>query len=187
MQMHVNPFAREDAEYLDVRDFNLKFNQIVNADPVHLSRRKLAQRANFMLEELLEFAEASGLMLSCNADCEAVFVIDPEGEQDLELQADALIDIVYVAKGTAVMSGLPWQAFWSDVQRANMAKHQVPGKWKIAKPEGWIAPRTKELLMAAGYHVARWFHPVEVALGKWKMKLNEEMAVDDHDGVYNKE
>ena len=35
---------------------------------------------------------------------------------------DALIDLTYVAMGTAYMMGLPWQDLWDEVQRANMSK-----------------------------------------------------------------
>jgi predicted HAD superfamily Cof-like phosphohydrolase len=148
-----------DREFKDVRDFHLKFNQIAADQPGHLTRRKLAERANFLLEELREFAQGAGLILLYNLETGLVsFVVDEHGSQDLALQADSLIDLVYVAKGTAVMLGLPWQPLWDDVQRANMAKtlgltHRGY-LMDVKKPEGWQPPNTSEILYLAGYREA---------------------------------
>lgn len=177
----------EDTEFEDVRDFHTKFNQLQNFAPTHLTARKLANRANFMLEELLEFAEAAGLKLTVPVDgvsCPATvientptaivvhftnqkikFEPDPNGRQDLAAQADALIDLDYVAKGTGVMLGLPWRALWDDVHRANMAKSTMRGSdgillEKIGKPKGWEPPHTEAILAIAGYETQNWFHPV---------------------------
>jgi hypothetical protein len=53
------------------------------------------------------------------------------------------------------MMGLPWKELWDDVQRANMTKVRGVGKRGHAvdciKPEGWIPPRTKEILEDWGY------------------------------------
>jgi predicted HAD superfamily Cof-like phosphohydrolase len=126
--------------FFDVKDFQQKFSQIVNEKPVHLTKRKLEERLKFMQEELDEFE--AGVI-----------------EQDLAQQADALVDIVYVALGTAVMLGLPWNELWNDVHRANMAK--VPGQTHrgnlvdVMKPEGWVGPKTVEILISAGYDESR--------------------------------
>src|SRR5690606_15968618 len=88
-------------------------------------------RYEFMYEELCEFQEA-------------------HIKGDLAGAADALIDLVVVAMGTAVMMGLPWELLWDDVQRANMSK--VRGVTSrgvgadLMKPEGWEAPKTDEIL-----------------------------------------
>ena len=60
------------------------------------------------------------------------------------------------ALGTANMMGLPWQALWEDVHRANMAK--VPGITKrghlvdCVKPGGWVGPKTLEILEHHNYN-----------------------------------
>lgn len=126
----------KDPEIEDVRKFYKKFDFIINESPTHLTSRKLQERVEFIAEELREFVTASR-------------------NQDLAGQADALIDIVYVVKGTAIMMGLPWVDLWDDVQRANMTKvrgvthrgHAVDAK----KPEGWQGPKTREILINAGY------------------------------------
>lgn len=57
---------------------------------------------------------------------------------------DGLLDTVYVALGTLYMMGVPTEACWALVQRANMAK--VKGITKrgnavdAVKPEGWTGP-----------------------------------------------
>ena len=45
-------------------------------------------------------------------------------ENDLAKVADGLVDLVYVALGTAQLHGLPWQELWDAVQRANMRKER---------------------------------------------------------------
>jgi predicted HAD superfamily Cof-like phosphohydrolase len=151
----------EDREFVDVRDFHLKYSQIVSSTPSLLTKRKSAERANFLLEELQEYATAAGLRISVRLDTATGevglnFAPDPRIEPDLAEQADALVDLVYVAKGTAVMNGLPWKALWDDVQGANMRK--VPGVTKrgnamdVTKPPGWVGPRGAAILVENGYN-----------------------------------
>lgn len=123
----------EDAELEDVRDFQLKFAQLVYWNPGFLTKRKRDERGRFMQEELKEFLDAA----------------------TLEDQADALVDLVYVAKGTAVMMGLPWPQLWDDVQRANMAKMRGVthrgNKVDVMKPPGWVPPDGARILALAGW------------------------------------
>lgn len=125
-----------DLEFEDVRLFYRKFDLLISDQPRWLTREKFNERMDCMTEELREFAEA---------------VL----EDDIDKAFDALIDLVYFAKGTAVMMGLPWAAGWAEVQRANMAK--VRGvthrghKVDVKKPPGWQPPNLLKLLTAAGY------------------------------------
>ena len=148
----------KDKECADVEAFQRRFGIIVSGAPTHLTRRKMRERVEFLLEELEELATAAGLeivsLAGVGRDRLAVLEradIDP----DLPLQADALVDLVYVAKGTAVSMGLPWTELWDDVHRANMAKQ--PGETKrrhrvdCVKPPGWAPPRTADILAGAGY------------------------------------
>lgn len=123
--------------YADVREFQQKFGQLVGDKPRHLTKRKLLERIAQMQEELDEFKAA------VEAD-------------DIAEQADALIDIVYFAMGTANHMGLPWQALWNDVHRANMSKEPgvKPERGFLVdciKPEGWEGPKTMDILLAHGY------------------------------------
>lgn len=64
---------------------------------------------------------------------------------DLVQIADACADLVYVAIGTAVACGIPFDEVWNEVHRSNMDK--FPGgvvtrreDGKILKPPGWTPP-----------------------------------------------
>lgn len=128
-----------DKELEDVRSFHQKFDILNNDIPTMITKRKLQERIECMQEELDEFKKAVA-------------------EQDFPEQADALIDLVYFAKGTAVMMGLPWADLWDDVQRANMAKVRGVGKRghavDMVKPEGWKKPDGETILKNAGWHRA---------------------------------
>lgn len=73
---------------------------------------------------------------------------------DLAAAADALVDLVVVALGTAVWMGLPWQALWDEVHRANMAKERGQKEGRkhsrdaidLIKPPGWRAPDVEGVL-----------------------------------------
>lgn len=142
----------------DVWAFQEKFGQLVYETPGLLTQRKLKERVECMLEELLEFMAAAGMRLDNiegTHSLQDVEIIEGH-EQDLPEQADALVDLVYFALGTANMLGLPWQKLWNDVQRANMAKERGIGKRghlvDCVKPECWEPPKTLEILVAAGYN-----------------------------------
>lgn len=128
-----------DKELEDVRAFHKKMGFLTFEVPGHLSLRKLKERVECMQEELNEFKDA----------VEA---------QDLAAQADALVDLVYFVKGTALMLGLPWPELWNAVQQANMEKE--PGekiregslhKVDCIKPEGWEPPDIAGILLIHGY------------------------------------
>jgi len=123
----------------DVLEFQIQMGHYHTIGVSHLTKRKLLERLACMQEELDEFKAA----------VEA---------QDLPEQVDALIDLVYFAKGTANMLGVTgnlWHGCWSLVHEANMRK--VPGQTKrgiledAAKPEGWMAPDVGFKLRQFGY------------------------------------
>jgi len=130
-----------DTEFNDIRDMNKKFGILLSNLPGHLSHRKMTERLAFLTEELAELGQAAA-------------------RDDLAGMADALVDLVVVAKGTAVMTGLPWHELWDDVHRANMAKARGVGgrgyKVDLVKPVDWVGPRTMEILEHAGYCPEGW-------------------------------
>lgn len=137
-----------NTNFKDVRAFNLKFDLVVGDQPQHLTARKLKERIEFINEELVEFILASG--------------VSPQGEQigeqNMAEMADALVDLVYVAMGTAVMMGLPWERLWDDVHRANMAKERGTTdrmRADLIKPQGWVGPKTATILAENGYAIAQ--------------------------------
>lgn len=97
-------------------------------------------RVKFLREELEELVEALN-----GGDRVAAF--------------DALLDLVYVAHGTALFLGISpaqWAAGMHAVHSANMAKVKVASAleskrghgWDAKKPHGWVGPeaRLKEIL-----------------------------------------
>ena len=83
-------------------------------------------------------------------------LVDGFEADDLEEQFDALIDLVYVALGTAWMLGVPFGEGWSRVHRANMKKVRCDDefdprskrmhKFDVVKPEGWVSPDLSDLV-----------------------------------------
>lgn len=105
--------------------------------PRLLTHDQFKFRTAFLAEELIEFVECHGLA-------------------DLPGCADALVDLAWVAMGTAHLMGVPFDACLKHVFDANMQKRP----WKegdkikprnntageIVKPEGWQAPDHFEAL-----------------------------------------
>lgn len=128
--------------FADVRAFNEKFGIAYQGPPKHLDPETAAYRIRFMQEELHEYIAAYR-------------------DGDLEKQFDALLDLVYVAMGTAVFQGFPWEQGWREVQRANMAKVRATSeqeskrgsKLDVIKPPGWCGPDIKRVLRQAA---AQW-------------------------------
>ena len=71
---------------------------------------------------------------------------------DLEGLADDLVDIIYIALGTAATYGIDIETAFTTVHAANMAKLGSDGKpirrsdGKCLKPDGWLPPNHKPML-----------------------------------------
>lgn len=118
-----------------IKEFHAKFKLEHSDGPRALPIELLDFRLKFMFEELNEYIEAVA-------------------EGDLEGQYDALIDLVYVAIGTAYLQGFPFMEGFERVHEANMKKvralRETDSKrgsvYDVVKPEGWTAPVLKDLL-----------------------------------------
>lgn len=130
----------------DVQAFHEKFNVPRAERPSFLPYDLLQFRMKFMLEELNEFNHATGGLFTILVDQHKT--VDPLHLLNMEEAADALVDLVYVALGTADMMGLPWQKLWNEVQRANMAKERAARAeqskrgtvYDVIKPHDWVKP-----------------------------------------------
>jgi predicted HAD superfamily Cof-like phosphohydrolase len=119
----------KNTNFQDVVEFNTKFGVPHAERPSYLDSKTMLFRLNFMKEELQEFETAA------NAD-------------NMHEMADALVDLVYVALGTAHMMGLPWEKLWDEVQRSNMSKVRATSADQskrgstldVIKPEDWQVP-----------------------------------------------
>lgn len=122
----------------DVYTLHHKFGFPRSLVPRMLPHEDMMGRYRFMLEELNEFKD------SLDAG-------------DLSKMWDALLDLVYVAKGTAVQLGLPWGMGWYEVHSANMRKIKSPQKTDrghdLLKPPDWTPPDAalEALLPIYGY------------------------------------
>lgn len=133
------------SEFEDVGDFHERFDldnvTYRGSHPRDVPQDLLKFRRDFMQEELDEFIEGMN-------------------EGDDAKMFDALIDLVYVALGTAHLKGYPWEAGWALVQNANMKKirgkpdgsdSKRHSKWDVVKPEGWQPPDIERLLGERGW------------------------------------
>lgn len=133
-------------EFRDVGNFHRKFALDTSDDnpgPKAWNDEMLAFRSKFMEEELDEFYEG-------------------RAEHDHAKMADALIDLVYVAMGTAHLLGYPWEQLWAEVQAANMQKQRARNDGSdskrgssldVIKPAGWTPPNIEGVLRKWGFRV----------------------------------
>lgn len=128
----------------DIKAFHEKFELTYNGPIRGLPRDVSSFRIRFMQEELDEYIAAAAV-------------------GDIEGQMDALVDLVYVALGTAYMQGMPFKKAWDIVQACNMAKVRAGPNGEgskrgsphdVIKPEGWKGPDYSGLLDEAikGYN-----------------------------------
>lgn len=116
----------------DVEEFQNKFNVPMPATPQMLSAAAMRFRTKFIEEEYEELCVAYD-------------------QNDMSKMIDALIDLVYVAYGTALMMGVTpatWQKCWDAVHQANMTKRRAASadeskrgsELDVVKPADFIDP-----------------------------------------------
>ncbi len=74
-------------------------------------------------------------------------------KKDAAAALDAVVDIVYIALGTAWLFNLPVEKAWEEVQKANMSKIRAKSKSKkrgtkfdVIKPKDWKAPNIEKIV-----------------------------------------
>jgi phosphoribosyl-ATP pyrophosphohydrolase len=80
-------------------------------------------------------------------------------KNDLPTFADSLIDLVYLAVGTALACGIPFDQVWDEVQAANMRQVRAQraddskrgSSYDVVKPEGWVGPDVEGVLRRNGH------------------------------------
>ena len=128
----------------DIKAFHEKFGLAYYGPIRALEPDVSAFRIKFLKEELNEYEKAVAV-------------------GDIEGQLDALVDLVYVALGTAYLQGMPFNKAWDIVQACNMRKVKAGPNGEgskrgsphdVIKPEGWKGPNYDELLIEAakGYN-----------------------------------
>lgn len=119
----------------DIADFHVKFDLPRPIKPTQLDIPDMAYRIQFLFEEMEE-------------------LVTGFEKENMEEMFDALIDLVYVALGTAWLMGLPFADGWSRVHEANMKKVRAKdaseskrgNQLDVVKPEGWEPPILEDLL-----------------------------------------
>ncbi len=80
--------------------------------------------------------------------------VDAFQRSDAEGMLDALVDLVYIAIGTAQCHGWDFDEAWDRVHASNMTKKRISpkstGRYNhrsdIVKPDGWVSPSHADLV-----------------------------------------
>ena len=153
-ELHISGMQAPDM-MLDIEAFHQKFGLEYTGKPRMLEPDLFGFRLGFLHEELKEYnEEQAGLIEALTAD---------DGKPDhrrialgLHQQLDALVDLVYVALGTAYLQFGPdvFHEAWKRVQTANMAKVRAESAdqskrgstFDVVKPQGWTPPDHHDLV-----------------------------------------
>lgn len=118
----------------DLKAFHKKFGLEYNGPPREIPYEMSLFRLNFLDEELREYMRAWQ-------------------EQNPVKMLDALVDLCYVAIGTAYLHGWNFDEAWTRVHAANMCKVRSTeehddrgGRFDVIKPEGWEPPMLDDLV-----------------------------------------
>ena len=119
----------------DIDDFHQKFGFTARPHGERPNQALLAFRLKFLAEELHETMTAAR-------------------KDDLENILDGLVDLAYVAIGTAWLLNLDFEEAWKRVHAANMlkvrAEHPSQSKrgspFDVVKPKGWEKPNIAEII-----------------------------------------
>lgn len=148
-------FQSKDSNFNCVKAFHAKMDGRTQEVVQPYSAEESRHRADFKLEELVEFlhatAEDEAEFKELIADLHhaldrAVIKVGQKGlsENPLVDQVDALIDLLYLTYGTFVLMGVDPAPLFDIVHRANMGKifpdgkaHFDPRTHKILKPDDW--------------------------------------------------
>jgi predicted HAD superfamily Cof-like phosphohydrolase len=152
--LHVKGLDAPDL-MLDIEAFHQKFGLEYTGKPRILEPELFSFRRKFIQEEVDEYErEQTGLIEALTSD---------DGQPDhrrialgLHEQLDALVDMVYVALGTAYLQfGVSvFHEAWRRVQEANMKKVRAEkadeskrgSAFDVVKPEGWTPPDHHDLV-----------------------------------------
>ena len=119
----------------DIDNFHKKYGFEKNEKiDIPINNELINFRTAFLMEELAEYTNAIT-------------------KKDAAGALDALVDIVYIALGTAWLFNLPFEKAWNEVQKANMKKIRAKDttgkrgtKFDVVKPKDWKAPDIKKII-----------------------------------------
>ncbi len=102
-----------------VKDFMLAVGQPCREKPSTPSDLERIGRVKFLLEEVLEFAEASGISVNIDESKLEYTIISPPNLVEI---ADSIADISYINYGSANSYGLDMEPFENEVHENNLTK-----------------------------------------------------------------
>ena len=153
----------EVTNFNDVGDFHDRFGlpRFTGQGVQPFTKEMLGFRIQFLLEEVKEFIDACQGELDIDSRGKFQVIFGQSVSIDHAEAFDALIDLVYVAMGTAHFMRYPWQEGWNEVQRANMAKVRATSAedskrgtaLDVVKPPSWRAPDIMAVLQRNGFPV----------------------------------
>ena len=160
MTVHPTPTTPSFNPVADIEEFHEKFDLIYDGRPRALPRDLQKFRQKFLSEELGEYF--SHVDLAYRA-LEVSFLDEAEITHHLEEMLDGLVDLVYVAVGTAYLHGFDFAEAWRRVHAANMTKvraqsaaHSKRGSTHdVVKPPGWEAPSHTDLVEDHAHRMPR--------------------------------
>ena len=140
----------------DIKAFHEKFDLKYNGAPRWLPQDLDHFRTGFLAEELAEYTtDDKTVQADIIRNVKRGTVIRPsDTPPSLEKQLDALVDLVYVALGTAYLHGFDFDEAWRRVHAANMKKIRATLSEQsargsihdVVKPPGWTAPNLSDLV-----------------------------------------
>jgi len=111
------------------------------------------------------------------AELKDALSVDNKNPGDLEEQADAFVDIIYIALGGLIEMGVTPGAVFNEVQRANMEKVQGsvskrPGNigFDAIKPEGWNGPDIARAMLSMSPEKINSISPVHLEIAELRAK-----------------
>lgn len=121
-----------------VKSWMIKVGQQTPSSPQSPDNLSRILRVSLLLEEVLEFAEASGIEVTLKSDIKPISIDDINyniiGDVDLVGVSDALGDIDYVSAGAACAYGIDMEPIVEEICRSNDSKlidgyRRDDGKW----------------------------------------------------------
>lgn len=163
-------FQSKNPYFNQVKDFHARMDGHTQESPRAYEMEEALHRADFKLEEIVEFLQATvtresdwdGIIDKLHQDLDkAAEKVKKKGHSQDPLvgQVDALVDLLYFTYGSFALMGVDPEPIFQIVHKANMGKifpdgkaHFHPVTHKILKPDDWeekFAPEPairKELL-----------------------------------------
>lgn len=145
--------------FQDIVDFHEKFDLHYNGAPRLLPQELQRFRERFLKEELKEYQTATVRASNALHPPLPMFRDTATFEEYLADMLDGLVDLVYVALGTAYLHGFDFNEAWRRVHEANMEKVRATSEreskrssmYDVVKPPDWEPADLSDLVADHAY------------------------------------